>query len=164
MSTTEQIGRKMPRGSGPTPVGWLLLLDALAVVALGIAAQMLWKPGAPGPLAAWVAKLPHGDRLSLLGGFCVAALLIATVHGLIRFVMDDDTHAGIVTGLLLIFVVLWDWRSLVPIVVMVLAGAEVTRRRSRGERGAGLATIYLLAFPTAATLLCLIFLDWRFNS
>lgn len=156
MPTAEQLA------PGTRPAGWLRLLgDSLAVVALGIAAQLLWKPGSPAPFATWVSQLPHGDRLAVGVGFLVAALLVAATHRLARFVRDGDTHAGIVTGLLLVVVVLWDRRSLLPILVLVLVGAEITRRRSRGERGASLATVCVLVFPTAATLLSLVFLDWR---
>jgi len=38
----------------------------------------------------------------------LAVLLVVAVHGLFRFTLDDDTHARIITGLLLTVVVLWD--------------------------------------------------------
>lgn len=160
MPTVEQTNQ---RHTAPH-LRWFLLLDALIVLTVGFAAEVFWESDSPAPLANWVSGFPHSDQVARASGFCAAALLVMAVHGFIRFLLDDDTHAGFATGLVLPVIVLWDWRSLVPILVMVFVGAAISRGRHIGERGAALATICVLMFPTAATLLSLIFIDWRFNS
>ncbi len=96
--------------------------------------------------------------LTVLGA---VTLLFLVARALYRFTVRGSTAEGLLAGLSLGVVVLIDLLALIPVALVVAAGALVTARHRPGEPGAALAAVCLLLFPAVAAAGSAAFLAWR---
>ena len=145
--------------------GGAVLAGACAAVCLLSLAERLTRLGlrrlvaAPLTIALAPAFLP--GALHDLSGFCALALVVASLEGCLRFVLDGETHGGFVAGLLLATAFVVDPRSAAGGLAVVLIGPALARWRRPADHGVGRATATVLAFPLIATVASWFFVEWR---